>query len=217
MMEPAVTLTNFILVAECWAFALALGRADDPARLLRWFALLFAALGLGALLGGLTHGFVPETRVLANRLVWSGNMLSLGLAGATIGVIAARIALSAKNQTRIGRAILVLLLAYAALVIFVTQDFLLALAAAVPPVLLLILALLGLMRRAPRPGLGLVVLGLGLNLLAGVQQQLQIAIHPVWFNHNALFHVIEMLAFWLIYRGSRAVAAAVQAQAGSRA
>lgn len=213
MMEPAVTLTNFLLTLECWAFALALRGAMDATYVLVWFSRLFAALGLGALLGGVTHGFVPEDQVLANRVVWSANMLALGAAGAATAMIASKIALPAWRHASFALVVAVLALVYAAVILFVAQDFYIALLAAVVPVVVLLVLLIRLYGRTREAGVLLAVAGLAVNLLGGVQQQMQIGIDPETFNHNAVFHVIQMLAFGLLFLGSRPTAQAVAREA----
>ena len=38
-------------------------------------------------------------------------------------------------------------------------------------------------------------------------QQLRVGIHPVYFNHNALYHAIQGIALVMIYMGARALSA----------
>lgn len=209
MMDPVVTLTNFVLTAECWGFALALARAGDRKGPLPWFVALFVALGLGALLGGITHGFVPESAAGAATVFWTGNMLALGGAGAAAAMIAGQIAWPI-GQGR-GYSISVALLAalYALVVLFVSQDFYVALAGTLVPVLFLLAMLIRLYRQSGRAGVLLAAAGLLVNMAGSVQQQLGWGLDPVWFNHNAVFHLIQMLAFLLIFLGGRPTAAAV--------
>jgi hypothetical protein len=47
------------------------------------------------------------------------------------------------------------------------------------------------------------VTGLALTFVAAAVQQLRIAIHPVYFNHNALYHVIQAGALLLIFVAAR--------------
>ena len=44
-----------------------------------------------------------------------------------------------------------------------------------------------------------------LSVLAALLQQARIAIHPVYFDHNALYHVVQAAALVLLYFGFRAV------------
>src|SRR5205823_6043329 len=47
------------------------------------------------------------------------------------------------------------------------------------------------------------VAGLGLIFIAAAAQQARIALHPRYFNHNALYHLIQALALWLLFLGLR--------------
>jgi hypothetical protein len=47
------------------------------------------------------------------------------------------------------------------------------------------------------------LLGMVLTLVAAVVQQRRIALHPTYFNHNALYHAIQAIALGLIYVGAR--------------
>jgi hypothetical protein len=51
--------------------------------------------------------------------------------------------------------------------------------------------------RSPAAAAGLS--GMVLTLVAAAVQQRGIALHPVYFNHNALYHAIQAVALWLIY------------------
>jgi hypothetical protein len=41
-----------------------------------------------------------------------------------------------------------------------------------------------------------------LTLVAAVVQQRRIALHPAYFNHNALYHAIQAIALGMIYLGA---------------
>ena len=41
-------------------------------------------------------------------------------------------------------------------------------------------------------------------LAAAVLQQLHVGLHPVWFNHNALYHLLEGIGFAGLFVALRA-------------
>ena len=47
------------------------------------------------------------------------------------------------------------------------------------------------------------VIGLALIFIASFIQQLGISLHPVYFNHNALYHFIMAVALFMIFRTAR--------------
>ncbi len=64
--------------------------------------------------------------------------------------------------------------------------------------LLLLLAFDLLWRR--EAARGFVVAGIFVSLVGGFAQTLRLAPHP-HFNHNDVFHVVQMAALWLLFRG----------------
>ena len=50
------------------------------------------------------------------------------------------------------------------------------------------------------PGATWLIAGVVVSLIAGLVQALRVSPHR-WFNHNDLFHVIEIAALYLFYRG----------------
>ncbi len=57
-----------------------------------------------------------------------------------------------------------------------------------------------------RGGWTLIALGLALSVGAALLQQLEVALHPVYFDHNAVYHVVQACALVLLYLGFRRVA-----------
>jgi hypothetical protein len=41
-----------------------------------------------------------------------------------------------------------------------------------------------------------------LTLVAAAVQQARIALHPTYFNHNALYHLLQAIALFLIFRAA---------------
>lgn len=39
-------------------------------------------------------------------------------------------------------------------------------------------------------------------------QQAGVTVHPVYLDHNALYHVIQGIALWMIYRAAKWIVAA---------
>ena len=79
LIEPDVALTDFGLAIECALFAgWLVWRGSSRSALGRWFVVLFVALGTGALLGGITHGFMPDPGSDAARAVWNATLIAIG-------------------------------------------------------------------------------------------------------------------------------------------
>ena len=50
------------------------------------------------------------------------------------------------------------------------------------------------------PGASWLIAGVAVSLVAGVVQARKLALHRQ-FNHNDLFHLIQMVALYMFYRG----------------
>ncbi|HWR88215.1 MAG TPA: hypothetical protein VN277_07340, partial [Acidiferrobacterales bacterium] len=99
----------------------------------------------------------------------------------------------------------VLLLAlYVAVVVAGYRPFGLAVAAYAPATLFLLAAFVVRLRQEHARHWRLGIGGLVLTAVAAAIQQLGIGLHPVHFNHNALYHVIQALALWMLYGTARA-------------
>jgi hypothetical protein len=92
---------------------------------------------------------------------------------------------------------------YATVVLLVTQRFWLAIAFYLPAVVALLAGFVAARRRSPSTALTWGVAGVALVFPAALVQQLRIALHPDYFNHNALYHLIQGVAFFLIFLGAR--------------
>ncbi|HEX7961767.1 MAG TPA: hypothetical protein VF493_17730, partial [Terriglobales bacterium] len=47
------------------------------------------------------------------------------------------------------------------------------------------------------------VIGVGMMLFAAITQQAELGIHPKYFNHNAVYHVIQAIALLLLFTTAR--------------
>jgi hypothetical protein len=208
MTEPDVTLTDYGIALECAILAGLLHRRPGRGDLRGLFVLFFAASGLGALAGGTVHGFFLHDDSLAAATLWRAALVALGVTAFAAWSIGARLVLGGA-AARIVQALAVLeLAAYVVVVVLFDQRFLVAIVNYAPAVAFLALSfLLAYLRQGGRP----LVAGLAGLLLTGaaaVVQRRGISLHPTLFNHNALYHVIQMIAFVLIFQAGRHVIAA---------
>ncbi len=204
VLEPVVTFTDYGLAVECAvlsAWVVRRGSPGDPLRL--WLTIFFATLGLAALTGGTVHGFFPEERSLGFRILWSITLLAIGGTAVSAWAIGARLVLRERTTDRVIATVTVVFAGYAVLVLFVTQSFALAIAHYAPSALFLLGAFAVHYARTRAPHLGLGVAAVALMLIAATVQRLGVAPHPVYFNHNALYHAIQALALLLLYHGAR--------------
>ena len=203
MKEPDVTLTDFALALECAVFCVLLLRLrPGHASLRAWWVLFFATVGLAALIGGTVHGFLP-----GNRVLWIATMLTLGVTSLSAWFIG-----SLLMRMKWLRPVAVVLLGlYAGIVLFVNRAFIVAIAMYLPATVFLLLAMVARYATSRERAVGFGLAGLVLTFVAAAVQQLKVGVHPVYFNHNALYHLIQFVALWLIFVAARRVSQAEQA------
>jgi hypothetical protein len=205
MREPAVTLTDFWLAAECAVCAALLGFAPARKNGRRTGSVgYFVFQGLAAAAGGTVHGYCSDMQMPECLLLWQLTLLSIGLA-AFFGWMLAAGLLATGNA---GRWLVLLavpqIAVYATMVVLVTQQFWIVFTIYLPAALLLLAAFC----RGGWNGhrfLAVGAIGLILSFLSSFVQFMRIGIHPEYFNHNALAHVIQAIALVLIFLGMRSV------------
>lgn len=203
MTEPDVTLTDYGLAVENAVLAYLMSRHRRGGGLAGWFTLFFAAGSAAALAGGTVHGFFLDERTAGARILWPVSLLAIGVSTAVAWVIGARLALAPAVARFITVLAGVALVAYAAVIFFLTQSFTAAVVNYLPAAVFL-LAAFGVHHRRTGQRTALVAaLGLILMFVASGVQLGRIAIDPVWFNHNALNHVIQAAALLLLFLGAR--------------
>jgi hypothetical protein len=94
---------------------------------------------------------------------------------------------------------------YSAVVLSGQQGFVVAVINYLPAALFLLGAVLWARRRDPELRLGPAACGLVLTFVAAGIQRLGIGLHPQYFNHNALYHLVQALGLALIFLGCRTV------------
>jgi len=199
--EPDVALTDFALAVEAGWLGALVSRHGGPTPARRWWAAFFWSVGVGALLGGVSHGFVPPSGV-GGTVLWRLTLLAIGAAALAVWGAGA-LALGGPAASRIVAAASALFAAYAAVVLLVTDAFAVAMAHYAPAALFLFAVLLRAWRRTRAPAVLAGLLGLLVLAAGSLAQWARLAIAPIHLTHNAVYHLFEMLALLLLYRAAR--------------
>lgn len=208
MTEADVTLTDYALALEGVVFLFLLQRGrTHPGRLRSWFMLFFASMSAASLCGGTVHGFFLDEQTLGSVILWPATLLAIGITTFSTWAIAACLLEAPGIAGWVLVAAGVQLAIYCVVVLFLTQQFWVAVADNLPAVFFLLLALGLAYRRAKERGLLLAAAGAALTVIASLLQQRRVGIHPVYFNHNALYHVLQAIALLLFFVGGRRLVA----------
>jgi hypothetical protein len=199
--EPTTVATDVALAVETLVLAFLLGRSAPPLPWSRrlWVA-AFVLTAVAATAGAARHALFEATASGTRRLLWSATYLALGLANlAFLGGLAYAVLLG-----RWARVVLAALAArcavYSVLLVAMPSPRLVVADSVLSLVLILGLSLYSL-RTVPRgPGPWLLA-GLGISAAGALVQVLRLG--PVGiFNHNDLFHVVQMGGLWLFHRAA---------------
>jgi hypothetical protein len=186
--EPMTVLTDYVLGGVTAWLCFLLFRDSGREKSRKCWAVAFAALALGAFLGGTWHGF------LQNPVLWKATVLAVGVASFGMLAGSACAVLSGTPRT------VVLAVAAAKLAVFCVwiagrDDFIVVVIDT--GIAFLALAALHLWRRN-----GWILAGVAVSVVAALVQASGLALHA-HFNHNDLYHVIQVGAMLLLYRGAR--------------
>jgi len=197
--EPVTMITDYALgaVGAVLGWRLHHDARGDPAR--TCWALAFGALAVSAFLGGTHHGFATMMSDALYHLSWKVTVIAIGLFN--FGMMAGSVLATARNQVRIG----LLAFAGAQLALYtawmLTHDEYRYVVLDSAIAMLVLLLLHGWSAAVRRDGASLWVLAaLAVSALAAIFQYQRVALHE-HFNHNDLYHLIQIAGMFLFYRG----------------
>lgn len=206
--EPGTLLSDLVLAAVSATLAIRLrratGRDNTPARGWVWTLALAAT---SSALGGLSHGIGPELPPREEALLWRATLWTLSLAaGAMAWSLIDELLPSASRRTwrvvvGIKAAVFIGLTAIRPLFVFAIVDYGTAM-----------LAWLAASIVCGRAWRGWFAAGVAVSILAAGVQQTGPDL-AAYFNHNDLYHLIQIGALWLLYRGARELGRAASALA----
>ena len=202
--EPDVTLTDYLVATECALFTYLLARKGNRKHPLRiWFAVFFGSISVAGIAGGTVHGFFLDIETLGYQILWPLTLVAIGVTALAAWVIGARIYFSPKVAGWVSIVAATQFAGYCLIVLLITQLFTIAMINYLPAVIFLtiVFTVIYIQARERKVLIGLV--GFLLTFIAAGVQQGGIALHPTYFNHNALYHLIQAIALFLIFWAAR--------------
>ena len=181
--EPMTMATDYALGAVAAWFAFSLFRSSQTSQ--KFWALAFAALAAGAFLGGAWHGFVQSD------LLWKATALSVGIA--SFGMVTGS-ALSVTPGKFLPILAALKLAVYSGWMLFHDEFIYVVVDTGIAFAVVAGLHLWRFNRW--------ILAGVAVSVAAALVQASGFALHA-HFNHNDLYHVIQIGAMFLLYRGAR--------------
>jgi hypothetical protein len=198
--EPMTLITDWILAALCVVLGARLARRsrESGSRSSQLLAWAFYSTALGAFVGGAAHGFRPYLGDVGLMATWKLTVWSIGATAFLFVASAATAALSSTPR----RALVAVAATQAAVysLWMMTHDDFFWVIADYVPAMLVVLLLQILQWRRGEPSAGWIAAGIATSFLGAGIQASGLAPHR-HFNHNDLYHVVQMAATWMLYRG----------------
>jgi hypothetical protein len=200
--EPDVAFTDLGLAILGGYFGWRLGTTPRGGALPRMAAVIMGGLASAAFWGAIFHAFFPaKTTTPPGFLAWVPVVLSIVIVAATLLGLALSL-LAPRLPSRLSRTIvLVYALAFTAVVLLVDDSFGSIVRFYGPTLVLMLIAAVFQAVRTRSTGWALIAGGFVISILAALLQQAEVSIHPLYFNHNAVYHVVQGIALVLLYRG----------------
>jgi len=178
--EPMTMATDYLLALAGFIFAARLWTR------FRAWSLAFLFTGLAAAFGGTSHGLGPELLVFWQVVLWKLTVFSVGFASFFL--------LSGEHAA--WRVVAVLKLVIYASWMSAHDEF--SYVIADYGITLLIVGALELKYR--QPSMKWVIGSIAVSVVGAAVQASGFALHR-HFNHNDLYHLIQIVALWLLFRG----------------
>jgi len=199
--EPMTMMTDYVMGAL--AFVLAMRIVGDAAagRQLsgQLWAAAFVMTAVAAILGGTYHGFIQWMPGVSGRALWKATLLATGIGSACLLAAAVTAATAGALQRALLAVVVVKLLAYV-WTIATKDQFALVIADYGAALLAVALAAWFIRPSGLTPAAWWITAGVAVAVVAGAIQWAHLAPH-IHFNHNDLFHVVQMASLYLLYRG----------------
>jgi hypothetical protein len=202
--DPDVAFTDLGLAILGGYLGWRLWNAPGPPRLLRTGALLMGGLASAAVWGAVFHAFFPAgTATPTGFLVWVPVALSIVVAASAMLELSLRLLLP-QMQPRVRRLLVATYaVGFAVVVLLVHESFSSIVYFYAPALILLLIAAGQEAFRSRDSGWALITIGLIMSAGAASLQQAKVAVHPVYFDHNAVYHVVQAIALLFLYFGWR--------------
>lgn len=202
--EPMTMVTDLVLacLGALFAYRLWRDRPQSSRRSARLLAAAMASMALGAAAGGISHGLRLTVGETADAILWKVTVYSIGLMAFFFVASAALSSLQERARRLLLWLATVQLLGYwwwmlnHDAFVYVIYDYVSAMS------IVLVIQLWEL--RRGQTSAAWISAGVVLSFIGAAVQQSGLTLHR-HFNHNDLYHVVQMVAAWMLYKGGRSL------------
>lgn len=195
--EPITMLTDYILAIETLVLAILIfNSSDDNSSRILW-GLAFVIATISAILGGTSHGFKEFGNQRIQNFIWKLTVFSIGL-GAILMFLGTLIARFSPSTLRVV-VIIIVAISYGVYFYWMRShdEFIFVIAYYVPYLVFILIIELFFLSTISAP---FMISGIIITFMGFAVQASRKGIHTN-FNHNDIFHVVQMIAMFVFYRG----------------
>ena len=165
-----------------------------------WWSVAFVATAVAGAAGGTVHGFQQMMARPVTNLLWIATLESLIVAA--FAVVSAAIIMIGWRRTATFASTFAAAVAFGSYGLWVVKHPVFVAAIAAYGVALAVLLAIRLVRVRPLDRGGrFLIAGIVVSVIAAAVQQSGWSLHPR-FNHNDLYHVVQAVGVWLLYRSA---------------
>ena len=207
--KPDVVFTDLGLAILGAYLGWRLWTARGGGMLPRTGVVVVGGLASAAFWGAIFHAFFPaNTATPSGFIVWIAVALSILVVAAALLELGLRI-LTPRLAPLLRRSIVVTYAAgFAAVVLFMDESFSTIVRFYAPALVFFLIVAVRQAIRTRSAAWWLIAVSFIISGAAALLQQANVSIHPVYFDHNAVYHVLQGIALVLLYRGFRQAPAA---------
>jgi len=207
--KPDVVFTDLGLAILGAYLGWRLWTARGGGMLPRTGVVVVGGLASAAFWGAIFHAFFPaNTATPSGFIVWMAVALSILVVAAALLELGLRI-LTPRLAPLLRRSIVVTYaVGFAAVVLFVDESFSTIVRFYAPALVFFLIVAVRQAIRTRSAAWWLIAVSFIISGAAALLQQANVSIHPVYFDHNAVYHVLQGIALVLLYRGFRQAPAA---------
>jgi hypothetical protein len=203
MTQLDVTLTDYAVSAECALFSFVLFYSQGAGHPNSDSIAFFLSLAIAAATGGTVHGFFADEKNWGYKVLWRFTLVVIGVSaffGLRIGAAMLMPTSAADSVNTIGGLFLFI---YIFIALLFWQDYRLAIIGYFPSILWLGIAFVVEFHKQGSLAALAGCLGIGTMVIASAVQQLQVAVSRRYFDHNALYHVLQAAGLWMVFAAIR--------------
>jgi hypothetical protein len=199
--EPTTLLTDYALALLTIFFATQLLKKKPAQRSVQFWSAAFFATAFAAIVGGTSHGFELYLSDFWQTAIWKATVYSIGVASFCMLAGAILAATKPPLQKWLVAVAVLQFLIYAIWMIN-HDDFKYVIYDYAPAMLAVLFLQIYTHLKFRDPAVRWIIAGVLLSFFAAGVQQSGFTIHS-HFNHNDLYHVIQMGAIYLLFRGAK--------------